>query len=68
MAQDRRADSSRAESRTAESLPHASRRPEPRLPIRLIALDIDGTLVGPDLVVADRTRSEEHTSELQSLR
>jgi Cof subfamily protein (haloacid dehalogenase superfamily) len=29
--------------------------PEPALPIRLIALDIDGTLVGEDLVVGDRT-------------
>src|SRR5450759_3576583 len=28
---------------------------EPRLPIRLIALDIDGTLVGDDLVVGRRT-------------
>jgi hypothetical protein len=28
---------------------------EPRLPIRLIALDIDGTLVGPDLVIGERT-------------
>ncbi len=28
---------------------------EPQLPIRLIALDIDGTLVGEDLVIADRT-------------
>ena len=28
---------------------------EPRLPIKLIALDIDGTLVGRDLVIADRT-------------
>ena len=31
--------------------------PEPQLPIRLIALDIDGTLVGDDLVVGERTRS-----------
>ena len=28
---------------------------EPRLPILLIALDIDGTLVGEDLVVGRRT-------------
>ena len=28
---------------------------EPRLPIRLIALDIDGTLVGEDLVIGPRT-------------
>jgi Cof subfamily protein (haloacid dehalogenase superfamily) len=28
---------------------------EPRLPIRLIALDIDGTLVGDDLAISDRT-------------
>jgi Cof subfamily protein (haloacid dehalogenase superfamily) len=28
---------------------------EPHLPIRLIALDIDGTLIGPDLVVGERT-------------
>jgi Cof subfamily protein (haloacid dehalogenase superfamily) len=29
--------------------------PEPRLPVRLLALDIDGTLVGDDMVVSDRT-------------
>jgi hypothetical protein len=29
--------------------------PEPALPIRLIALDIDGTLVGEDLVIGART-------------
>jgi Cof subfamily protein (haloacid dehalogenase superfamily) len=28
---------------------------EPRLPVRLIALDIDGTLVGEDLVIGERT-------------
>ena len=28
---------------------------EPVLPIRLIALDIDGTLVGDDLVIGERT-------------
>ncbi len=31
--------------------------PEPALPIRLIALDIDGTLVGEDQVVGERTRA-----------
>ena len=30
--------------------------PEPILPIRLIALDIDGTLVGDDLVIGPDTR------------
>jgi Cof subfamily protein (haloacid dehalogenase superfamily) len=30
---------------------------EPRLPIRLIALDIDGTLVGDDLILGERTRA-----------
>ncbi len=30
---------------------------EPAQPIRLIALDIDGTLVGEDLVIGQRTRS-----------
>ena len=30
---------------------------EPRQPIRLITLDIDGTLVGEDLVIGERTRS-----------
>jgi Cof subfamily protein (haloacid dehalogenase superfamily) len=30
---------------------------EPALPIRLIALDIDGTLVGQDLVIGERTRA-----------
>jgi Cof subfamily protein (haloacid dehalogenase superfamily) len=34
----------------------APRRPQPELPIRLLALDIDGTLVGEDLVLRDRTR------------
>jgi hypothetical protein len=28
---------------------------EPRLPVRLIALDVDGTLVGDDLVIGERT-------------
>jgi len=28
---------------------------EPRLPIRMIALDIDGTLVGDDMVIGERT-------------
>jgi Cof subfamily protein (haloacid dehalogenase superfamily) len=32
------------------------RRPSPTLPIRLLALDIDGTLVGEDLVLRERTR------------
>ena len=32
-------------------------RPEPELPIRMIALDIDGTLVGDDHRISDRTRS-----------
>ena len=41
-----------------------------RIP-RLIASDLDGTLLGPDGEVSARTRasldrSEEHTSELQS--
>ncbi len=31
--------------------------PEPRFPIRLIALDIDGTLVGDDLTLHPRTRA-----------
>jgi Cof subfamily protein (haloacid dehalogenase superfamily) len=30
---------------------------EPILPIRLIALDIDGTLVGQDLIIGERTRA-----------
>ena len=29
--------------------------PEPRFPIRLLALDLDGTLIGPDLVLRTRT-------------
>jgi Cof subfamily protein (haloacid dehalogenase superfamily) len=33
------------------------RQPEARLPIRLIALDIDGTLVDDDLLLRDRTRA-----------
>ncbi len=32
-------------------------RPAPELPIRLIALDIDGTLVGPDFRISERTRA-----------
>ena len=31
--------------------------PEPLFPIRLIALDIDGTLIGDDLVIGPRTRA-----------
>ncbi len=30
---------------------------EPLMPIRLIALDIDGTLVGEDLIIGERTRA-----------
>ena len=30
--------------------------PEPRFPIRLLALDLDGTLIGPDLRLRPRTR------------
>ncbi len=33
------------------------RRPEPRFPIRLVALDIDGTLLDHDLILRDRTRA-----------
>ena len=33
------------------------RTPEPEFPIRLLALDIDGTLVGEDLVIGPRTRA-----------
>ena len=35
----------------------APARPEPAFPIRLLALDIDGTLVGDDLVIGPRTRA-----------
>jgi Cof subfamily protein (haloacid dehalogenase superfamily) len=35
--------------------PDRPERPEPRLPIRLLALDIDGTLVGDDMAIRDRT-------------
>lgn len=31
--------------------------PDPILPIRLIALDIDGTLIGDDLTIGERTRT-----------
>ncbi len=34
----------------------ASRATTPILPIRLLALDIDGTLIGEDLILRDRTR------------
>ena len=30
-------------------------RPAPELPIRLLALDIDGTIVGHDFLISDRT-------------
>jgi Cof subfamily protein (haloacid dehalogenase superfamily) len=33
------------------------RRPEPAFPIRLIALDLDGTIVGDDLIVPPRTKA-----------
>lgn len=47
---------------TARAAPHAARRPRWRptpadLPIGLIALDIDGTLIGDDLEIGERTRS-----------
>ncbi len=35
----------------------ASPMPAPRFPIRLLALDLDGTLVGPDLILRPRTRA-----------
>jgi Cof subfamily protein (haloacid dehalogenase superfamily) len=35
----------------------AERRPEPRFPIRLVALDIDGTLLDRDMILRDRTRA-----------
>lgn len=35
----------------------AAERPEPRFPIRLVALDIDGTLLDHDLILRDRTRA-----------
>jgi Cof subfamily protein (haloacid dehalogenase superfamily) len=38
-------------------LVEAARSPAAAFPIRLIALDIDGTLVGDDLVLRDRTRT-----------
>ncbi|HLA17518.1 MAG TPA: Cof-type HAD-IIB family hydrolase [Candidatus Limnocylindrales bacterium] len=31
-------------------------KPDPSLPIRLLALDIDGTLIGEDLILRERTR------------
>src|SRR3990170_7721105 len=37
--------------------PFRPRSISPEFPIRMIALDIDGTLVGSDLVVRERTRS-----------
>lgn len=37
--------------------PADDRRPEPRFPIRLAALDIDGTLLDHDLILRDRTRA-----------
>lgn len=37
--------------------PFVARSVAPAFPIRMIALDIDGTLVGPDLVVGERTRA-----------
>jgi Cof subfamily protein (haloacid dehalogenase superfamily) len=37
--------------------PRSSARAEPAFPIRLLALDIDGTLVGDDLVIGPRTRA-----------
>ena len=34
--------------------------------VRLIGLDLDGTTLTSDKVLTPHTRSEEHTSELQS--
>lgn len=42
--------------RSRQERPAAGGRPEPVFPIRLVALDIDGTLVGEDLILRDRTR------------
>lgn len=42
---------------TGEAGSGGSAAPAPRFPIRLVALDIDGTLVGPDLVLHERTRA-----------
>lgn len=42
--------------------------PEPRFPIRLLALDIDGTLVGPDLVLRPRTRAAIHEAIRRGIR
>lgn len=42
--------------RTTAGLRRAAR-PEPAFPIRLVALDIDGTLVGDDLILRERTRA-----------
>lgn len=42
--------------RSRQERPAAGGRPEPAFPIRLVALDIDGTLVGEDLILRDRTR------------
>jgi Cof subfamily protein (haloacid dehalogenase superfamily) len=41
---------------TARSRPFVPRSVAPLLPVRMLALDIDGTLVGDDLVLRDRTR------------
>lgn len=42
--------------------PEAAPPPAAAFPIRLIALDIDGTLVGDDLVLRDRTRAAVRTA------
>ena len=41
--------------RQARPLPAGQARPMPAFPIRLIALDLDGTLIGEDLVLGPRT-------------
>ncbi len=41
--------------------------PEPIMPIRLVALDIDGTLVGDDLSIGPDTRSAVHAARAQGV-
>ena len=46
--------SQRAQPERMDGLP-AGDRPSPAFPVRLIALDLDGTVIGPDFRISDRT-------------
>jgi phosphatidylserine/phosphatidylglycerophosphate/cardiolipin synthase-like enzyme len=55
MTEARKQEAATAAALDADSRIRAAARPVPELPIGLIALDLDGTLIGDDLVLGERT-------------